>query len=144
MSYGNAYVASVAFGSRDEQTLKAFIEAEAYNGPSIIIAYSHCIAQGINMATSLDNQKAAVDSGHWILYRYNPERLLEGKNPLILDSKKPKIPVAQFLNMENRFRMLQKSHKALAAEYYTAIQKEVDARWAHYEYLAARSFDELK
>ncbi len=140
MSYGNAYVASVAFGSRDDQTLKAFLEAEAYNGPSIIIAYSHCIAHGINMSTGLDNQKAAVDSGHWILYRYNPERLLEGKNPLILDSKKPKIPVAQFLDMENRFRMLKKSHPALAAEYYTAIQKEVDARWAHYEYLAARTF----
>jgi pyruvate-ferredoxin/flavodoxin oxidoreductase len=144
MSYGNAYVASVAFGARDEQTLKAFLEAEAYNGPSIIIAYSHCIAHGINMSTALENQKAAVDSGHWILYRYNPERLKEGKNPLILDSKKPKIPIAQFLNMENRFRMLKKSHPALAEEYFKAIQKEVDARWAHYEYLAARSFDELK
>ncbi len=144
MTYGNAYVASVAFGARDEQTLKAFIEAEAYNGPSIIIAYSHCIAHGINMSTALDNQKAAVDSGHWILYRYNPDRLLEGKNPLMLDSKKPKIPVAQFLDMENRFRMLKKSHPALAKEYYAAIQKEVDARWAHYEYLAARSFDEIR
>ncbi len=144
MSYGNAYVASVAFGARDEQTLKAFLEAEAYNGPSVIIAYSHCIAHGINMSTALDNQKAAVDSGHWILYRYNPDRLLEGKNPLILDSKKPKIPVAQFLNMENRFRMLKKSHPAMAAQYYAVIQKEVDARWAHYEYLAARSFDEVK
>ncbi|NTW56767.1 MAG: pyruvate:ferredoxin (flavodoxin) oxidoreductase [Chlorobiaceae bacterium] len=144
MSYGNAYVASVAFGARDEQTLKAFLEAEAYNGPSIIIAYSHCIAHGINMSNALENQKAAVDSGHWILYRYNPERLKEGKNPLILDSKKPKIPIAQFLNMENRFRMLKKSHPALAEEYFKAIQKEVDARWAHYEYLAARTFDELK
>ena len=139
MSYGTAYVASVALGARDEHTLKAFLEAEAYNGPSIILAYSHCIAHGINMSTALENQKAAVDSGHWILYRYNPERLLEGKNPLILDSKKPKIPVANFLNMENRFRMLKKSHPALADEYYTAIQKEVDARWSHYEYLAART-----
>ena len=139
MSYGTAYVASVALGARDEHTLKAFLEAEAYNGPSIILAYSHCIAHGINMSTALENQKAAVDSGHWILYRYNPERLLEGKNPLILDSKKPKIPVANFLNMENRFRMLKKSHPVLAAEYYAAIQKEVDARWAHYEYLAART-----
>ena len=144
MSYGNAYVASIAFGARDDQTLKAFIEAEAYNGPSIIIAYSHCIAHGIDMSTALENQKAAVDSGHWILYRYNPDRLKEGKNPLILDSKKPKIPVAQFLNMENRFRMLKKSHPALAEEYFATIQKEVDARWAHYEYLAARTFDELK
>ena len=139
MSYGTAYVASVALGARDEQTLKAFLEAEAYDGPSIIIAYSHCIAHGINMSTALENQKAAVDSGHWILYRYNPARLLEGKNPLILDSKKPKIPVANFLNMENRFRMLKKSHPALADEYYAAIQKEVDTRWAHYEYLAART-----
>ncbi len=144
MSYNNAYVASVALGARDDHTLKAFLEAEAYDGPSIIIAYSHCIAHGINMATALDNQKAAVDSGHWILYRYNPERLKEGKNPLLLDSKKPKIPVAQFLNMENRFRMLKKSHPALAEEYFAAIQKEVDARWAHYDYLAARTFDELK
>jgi pyruvate-ferredoxin/flavodoxin oxidoreductase len=144
MSYGNAYVASVAFGARDEQTLKAFLEAEAYDGPSIIIAYSHCIAHGINMATALENQKAAVDSGHWILYRYNPERVKEGKNPLILDSKKPKLPIAQFLNMENRFRMLKKSHPELAEDYFRAIQKEVDARWAHYEYLAARPFDELK
>jgi len=144
MSYGNAYVASVAFGARDEQTLRAFLEAEAYNGPSIIIAYSHCIAHGITMSTALDNQKAAVDSGHWILYRYNPERLKEGKNPLMLDSKKPRIPVAQFLDMENRFRMLKKSHPALAEEYYAAIQKEVDARWSHYEYLAARTFDEPK
>jgi pyruvate-ferredoxin/flavodoxin oxidoreductase len=144
MSYNNAYVASVALGSRDDQTLRAFIEAEAYDGPSIIIAYSHCIAHGINMETAFDNQKAAVDSGHWLLYRYNPDRLKEGKNPLILDSKKPKIPVTQFLNMENRFRMLKKSHPALAEEYFAAIQKEVDARWAHYEYLAARTFDELK
>ncbi|MEI6847928.1 MAG: pyruvate:ferredoxin (flavodoxin) oxidoreductase [Chlorobiaceae bacterium] len=143
MTYGNTYVASVALGARDEQTLKAFIEAEAYNGPSIIIAYSHCIAHGIDMSNGFENQKAAVDSGHWILYRYNPDLLKEGKNPLILDSKKPKIPVAQFLNMENRFRMLKKSHPALAEEYYAAIQKEVDARWAHYEYLAARTFDEL-
>ena len=140
MTYGNAYVASIALGARDEQTLKAFLEAEAYDGPSIIIAYSHCIAHGITMATGLDNQKAAVDSGHWLLYRYNPDRVKEGKNPLILDSKKPKIPVSQFLDMENRFRMLKKSHPALAAEYYAAIQQEVDARWAYYEYLAARPF----
>ena len=141
MTYGNAYVASVALGARDEQTLKAFLEAEAYDGPSIIIAYSHCIAHGINMSTGLDNQKAAVDSGHWMLYRFNPDRAKEGKNPLILDSKKPKIPVAQFLNMENRFRMLKKTHPNLAATYYESIQKEVDARWAYYEYLANRPFD---
>ena len=141
MTYGNAYVASVAMGARDEQTLRAFIEAEAYDGPSIIIAYSHCIAHGFDLASGLEHQKAAVDSGHWLLYRYNPERQKEGLNPLILDSKKPKIPVEQFLNMENRFRMLKKTHPVLAKQYYEAIQKEVDARWAYYDYLANRPFD---
>ncbi|MBO8092027.1 MAG: pyruvate:ferredoxin (flavodoxin) oxidoreductase [Prosthecochloris sp.] len=140
MSYGNAYVASVAMGARDEQTLKAFLEAEAYDGPSIIIAYSHCIAHGITMATGMEQQKLAVDSGHWLLYRYNPERMKEGKNPLVLDSRKPKIPVADFLNTENRFRMLKKSHPELAKQYFEDIQKEVDARYATYEYLAARKF----
>ena len=140
MSYGNAYVASVAMGARDEQTLKAFLEAEAFNGPSIIIAYSHCIAHGIDMAAGLDHQKAAVDSGHWLLYRYNPDRIKEGLNPLILDSKKPKIPVDQFLNMENRFRVLKKTHPELVKQYHAAIQQEVDARWAHYEHLASRKF----
>jgi len=141
MSYGNAYVASVAMGARDEQTLRAFLEAEAYDGPSIIIAYSHCIAHGFDLAAGLEHQKAAVDSGHWLLYRYNPERRKEGLNPLMLDSKKPKIPVEQFLNMENRFRMLKKTHPALARQYFEAIQKEVDARWAHYEHLANRSVE---
>ncbi len=141
MTYGNAYVASVAMGARDEQTLRAFIEAEAYDGPSIIIAYSHCIAHGFDLSSGLEHQKAAVDSGHWLLYRYNPERLKEGLNPLQLDSKKPKMPVEQFLNMENRFRMLKKTHPALAKQYFEAIQKEVDARWAHYEHLANRSVE---
>jgi pyruvate-ferredoxin/flavodoxin oxidoreductase len=141
MTYGNAYVASVAMGARDEQTLRAFLEAEAYDGPSIIIAYSHCIAHGFDLSSGLEHQKAAVDSGHWLLYRYNPERRKEGLNPLILDSKKPKIPVEQFLNMENRFRMLKKTHPLLAKQYFEAIQKEVDARWAHYEHLANRSVE---
>jgi pyruvate-ferredoxin/flavodoxin oxidoreductase len=140
MTYGSAYVASVAMGARDEQTLKAFLEAEAFNGPSIIIAYSHCIAHGFNLDAGLEHQKAAVDSGHWLLYRYNPDRLKEGLNPLSLDSKKPKIPVEQFLNMENRFRVLKKTHPELAASYYKDIQKEVDSRWAFYEYLANRPY----
>ena len=79
MSYGNIYVASVAMGAKDEHTLKAFLEAEAYDGPSLIIAYSHCIAHGINMTTAMSNQKAAVDSGQWLLYRYNPERTARGR-----------------------------------------------------------------
>jgi len=141
MSYGNAYVASVAFGARDEQTLKAFLEAEAFSGPSVIIAYSHCIAHGFDLSTGLEHQKAAVDSGHWLLYRYNPDRLKEGLNPLQLDSKKPKMPVAEFLNMENRFRMLKKTHPEQAKQYFEAIQHEVDARWAHYEHLASMSVE---
>ncbi|HHE08038.1 MAG TPA: pyruvate:ferredoxin (flavodoxin) oxidoreductase, partial [Chlorobaculum parvum] len=141
MSYGNAYVASVALGARDEQTLKAFLEAEAFNGPSVIIAYSHCIAHGFNLSSGLEHQKAAVDSGHWLLYRYNPDRLKEGLNPLQLDSKKPKMPVEQFLNMENRFRMLKKTHPDIAKQYFQAIQQEVEHRWAHYEHLANRSIE---
>ena len=94
MSYGNIYVASVAMGAKDEHTLKAFLEAEAYNGPSLIIAYSHCIAHGINMTTAMSNQKAAVDSGQWLLYRYNPERAAQGENPLTLDSRTPTRKVA--------------------------------------------------
>ena len=89
MSYGNVYVASVAMGAKDEHTLKAFLEAEAYDGPSIIIAYSHCIAHGIDMTTGLQNQKAAVDTGQWLLYRYHPDRTLHGENPLTLDSRTP-------------------------------------------------------
>ncbi len=87
MSYGNVYVASVAMGAKDEHTLKAFLEAEAYDGPSIIIAYSHCIAHGIDMTTGMQDQKAAVDSGQWLLYRYNPDRIAAGENPLMLDSR---------------------------------------------------------
>ncbi len=109
MSYGNIYVASVAMGAKDEHTLKAFLEAEAYDGPSLIIAYSHCIAHGINMTTAMSNQKAAVDSGQWLLYRYNPERAAQGENPLTLDSRTPTRKVQDFMLMETRFKMLTKS-----------------------------------
>jgi pyruvate-ferredoxin/flavodoxin oxidoreductase len=106
MTYGNVYVASIAMGARDEHTLRAFLEAEAYNGPSLIIAYSHCIAHGINMATAMQQHKAAVDSGRWLLYRYNPDRTQQGENPLILDSRSPKLSVEQYMYAENRFKML--------------------------------------
>ena len=141
MSYGNIYVAQVAMGGKDEQTLRAFLEAEAYDGPSIIIAYSHCIAHGIHMPTAMQNQKAAVDSGQWLLYRYNPELKTMGKNPLTLDSRKPKIPVSEFMRMENRFRMLEMSNPAVAKELFADAQKDVDERRAFYEYLASRPFD---
>ncbi|MBE2182231.1 MAG: pyruvate:ferredoxin (flavodoxin) oxidoreductase [Anaerolineae bacterium] len=140
MSYGNVYVARVAMGARDEQTLRAFIEAEAYDGPSLIIAYSHCIAHGIEMKTALKNQKAAVDTGQWLLYRYHPEREERGENPLMLDSRQPKLPLREYLQMENRFKMLELTKPDMAAVLFEQAQNDVNTRWALYEYLAARPF----
>ena len=141
MSYGSVYVAVVAMGAKDDQALKAFIEAEAYNGPSLIIAYSHCIAHGIDMGNPLQQQKMAVDSGQWILYRYNPDLAKEGKNPLLLDSKAPKIPVAQYMDSENRFRMLKKSKPEVAKELYQMAQDIANDRYKMYQYLADRKYD---
>jgi pyruvate-ferredoxin/flavodoxin oxidoreductase len=141
MTYGNVYVASVAMGARDEHTLKAFLEAEAYDGPSLIIAYSHCIAHGINMTTAMQNQKAAVDAGQWLLYRYHPERAAQGLNPLQLDSRAPKIPIEQFLYMENRFKTLTKSKPEEAMRLLEEARKDVETRWRMYEYLSARKQD---
>lgn len=138
MSYGNVYVATVAMGARDEQTLKAFVEAEAYDGPALIIAYSHCIAHGINMTTGMQNQKAAVQSGQWLLYRYNPDRVKQGENPLQLDSAAPRIPVEQYLSRENRFKMLMASRPNEAKVFFTQAQGDVDARWARYQRMSAR------
>jgi pyruvate-ferredoxin/flavodoxin oxidoreductase len=138
MSYGNVYVASVALGARDEHTLKAFLEAEAYDGPSLIIAYSHCIAHGINMTTAMSNQKALIESGRWLLYRHNPELRKQGKNPLQLDMRQPKQSPEQSMYQENRFKMLAKSKPELAKNLLQQAQAEVNARWQLYEYLAAR------
>jgi pyruvate-ferredoxin/flavodoxin oxidoreductase len=140
MTYGNVYVARVAMGAKDEHTLKAFLEAEAYDGPSLIIAYSHCIAHGIDMVLGLESQKAAVDSGQWPLYRYNPELSHQGQNPFILDSRAPKMPVERYLYMENRFKMLTKSSPDVAKELLKLAQEDVDTRWAYYDYLASRPF----
>jgi len=138
MSYGTVYVASVAMGAKDEHTLKAFLEAEAYDGPSIIIAYSHCIAHGINMTTGMANQKAAVDSGQWLLYRYNPERAARGENPLLLDSRTPTRRVQDFMLMETRFKMLTKSKPEDAKKLWQDAQQDVEARFRLYEYLSKR------
>jgi pyruvate-ferredoxin/flavodoxin oxidoreductase len=140
MTYGNIYVASVAMGARDEHTLKAFLEAESYEGPSLIIAYSHCIAHGINMTTAMQNQKAAVQSGQWLLYRYDPRRAGHGENPLQLDAPPPRLKVATYLNMENRFRMLAKSRPEEAQRCFERAQLDVLTRRKFYEYLAARPF----
>jgi pyruvate-ferredoxin/flavodoxin oxidoreductase len=142
MTYGNVYVASVAMGAKDEQTLKTFLEAEAYNGPSLIIAYSHCIAHGINMSTAMQNQKAAVDSGRWLLYRYHPDRIKQGKNPLQLDSRTPRIPIENSMYMENRFQMLTKINPETAKELLKEAQVDVNNRWQMYQYLATRKLQE--
>jgi pyruvate-ferredoxin/flavodoxin oxidoreductase len=138
MTYGNVYVASVAMGARDEHTLKAFIEAEAYEGPSLIIAYSHCIAHGINMTTAMTHQKALVESGRWLLYRYNPELKEMGQNPLQVDSRSPKKGVETSMYAENRFKMLTKTKPKDAKRLLKEAQGDVDTRWAMYEYLANR------
>jgi len=138
MSYGNVYVASVAMGAKDEQTLKAFVEAEAYPGPSIIIAYSHCIAHGINMTAGMRQQKAIVDCGQWLLYRYDPQRSARGENPLQLDSQAAKAKVQDFLLSENRFKMLTKSKPEDAKRYFEQAQQDVQARWQLFSHLASR------
>ncbi|MFE4107582.1 pyruvate:ferredoxin (flavodoxin) oxidoreductase [Almyronema epifaneia] len=138
MTYGNIYIASVAMGAKDEHTLRAFLEAEAYNGPSLIIAYSHCIAHGINMQTAMTHQKALVDSGRWLLYRYNPELAQAGENPLQLDMRSPKHPIRDSMYQENRFKLLTKTRPAAAKQLLTEAQQDVSTRWQMYEYLAAR------
>jgi len=109
MTYGNVYVARVALGANPAQTIKAFLEAEMYDGPSIIIAYTHCIAHGINMTNGLDEQKNAVASGDWLLMRFNPELLEQNKNPLQIDSKPPSISLEDYIYNENRFKSLKVS-----------------------------------
>ena len=141
MTYGNIYVASVALGARDEHTLKAFLEAEAYEGPSLIIAYSHCIAHGIDMGTAMSNQKALVESGRWLLYRYNPDLVKQGKNPLQLDMREPKNSPEESMYKENRFKMLKKSKPEIAEQLMKEAGVEVNQRWKMYEYLAARKVD---
>ena len=138
MSYGYVYVARVALGANDAHTLKVFREAEAYPGPSLIIAYSHCIAHGIEMNTGLNQQKLAVQAGVWPLYRYNPQLSSEGKNPLQLDSKAPSIPVSEYAYNETRFRMLLNRDEERAQHLMESSQKRVDEQWKQLQYLAER------
>ena len=140
MAYGHVYVAQVAFGAKDSQTVRAFTEAESYPGTSIIIAYSHCIAHGYNMADALDHQQMAVDTGLWPLYRFDPRRAAMGENPLKLDSKAPKIAFDQFAYSETRFRMLQKTDPERAKKLMIEAQRAVTARFDIYQQLASLSF----
>jgi len=134
MSYGNVYVGSICLGANDAHTVKVLNEAEAYNGTSIIIAYAHCINHGISMEKGLNNQKAAVDSGHWMLYRYNPLLSEQGKNPFTLDSKAPKIQEKEFAYMETRFKSLAKSQPEAAEALMKLAQEDVDNRWTFYQH----------
>jgi pyruvate-ferredoxin/flavodoxin oxidoreductase len=136
ISYGNIYVARVAFGANDAQTVRAFLEAEAYDGPSLILAYSHCIAHGYDLKYGLEQQQAAVDSGYWPLYRYHPERVAQGLNPFQLDSKPPKIELEKYAYREGRYRMLTQSHPERAAKLLVLAQADVETRWRTYAQLA--------
>jgi pyruvate-ferredoxin/flavodoxin oxidoreductase len=138
MSYGNVYVAKVAMGANDAHTVRAFLEAEAYEGPSFIIAYSHCIAHGIAMENGMRNQKAAVDSGHWPLFRYNPDLAAEGKNPFKLDSKGIKISFKDYAYLETRYKMLAKTHPHEAEQLMKEAQQDVTQRYQMYEEMASK------
>jgi len=134
--YGNVYVAKVAMGANDAQTVRAFLEAEAYDGPSLIIAYSHCIAHGIDMAKGMTNQKLAVETGYFPLFRYNPLLAKEGKNPFKLDSKAPKMPLRDFTSLETRFNMLDKTYPERAKELMALAAEDIRRTWELYEQFA--------
>ena len=128
-TYGNVYVAHVAMGANPAQTAKAIAEAEAYDGPSLIIAYSHCINHGINMANGLEQQKKAVACGHWPLYRYNPELEEAGKNPLTIDSKEPTLGFGDYILSENRYKMLKRINPSEADGLIAQAEKDAMKAW---------------
>src|SRR5262252_4268947 len=141
INYGRAYVAHVALGGNDNQTMKAFMEAEAYDGPSLIIAYSHCIAHGYDMVYGIEQQKNAVQSGHWPLFRYNPALAKEGKNPFQLDSRAPSIPLEKYIYNETRYTMLVNSNPEEAKKLLGEAQENVNERWKLYQHMASMSFE---
>ncbi|MBU0509699.1 pyruvate:ferredoxin (flavodoxin) oxidoreductase [bacterium] len=140
INYGHVYTAQISMGYNDLQTVKAFLEAESYDGPSLIIAYSHCIAHGIDMSRGLDNQRMVVECGAWPLYRYDPRRAVQGLNPLQLDSKPPKIKVSDWAYSETRFKMLTKMLPDAAKHLMALAQEDTTARWRLYEQLAALDY----
>jgi pyruvate-ferredoxin/flavodoxin oxidoreductase len=140
MSYGYVYVARVAMGANDQQTLRAFLEAEAYDGPSLIIAYSPCITHGYDMARQLEQQKLAVQAGHWPLYRYDPRLAVDGKNPLIIESKEPSIPFSQYAYNETRYKMLTQMDEERAEKLMEEAQHDAKSRWTLYQQMAAMHY----
>lgn len=141
MSYGSVYVAKIAMGASDAQCVKAFLEAEAYNGPSLVIAYCHCIAHGINMSKGFQQQKMAVESGYWPLMRFNPDNIAKGEPPLKLDSKEPKVALKDYIYQENRYKMLTKSDPETAKQLLALAEKEVANRWNLYKQMAGICWD---
>jgi pyruvate-ferredoxin/flavodoxin oxidoreductase len=137
MSYGNVYVAQISMGAKDAQTIRAFLEAESYEGPSIIIAYSPCIAHGYDLAKGAEQSALAVESGYWPIYRYDPRLAEEGKNPLQLDSKGPKIPLEDYAYNETRYKMLKKSYPERAEKLMKLAQEDVNEQWKVYEQMAS-------
>jgi pyruvate-ferredoxin/flavodoxin oxidoreductase len=138
MAYGTVYVARIAFGANRLQTIRAFTEADEYEGPSLIIAYSHCINHGYDLRKGISQQKLAVESGAWPLFRYNPKLKAEGRNPLTLDSKEPTVDIADFMYNEIRFRALKQSGPERAAELLEVARRDARERYAFYKYLADR------
>jgi pyruvate-ferredoxin/flavodoxin oxidoreductase len=136
MAYENVYVAQVAFGAKDLQTVRAFLEAESYDGPSLIICYSPCIAHGVDLSNNLRQQDMAVNSGHWALFRYDPRKTAQGENPLHIDSKAPNIPYRDYVATETRFSVLNRTHPEAAERYLRLAQKHVETRFSLYEQLA--------
>jgi pyruvate-ferredoxin/flavodoxin oxidoreductase len=136
MTYGGIYVARVALGANDMQTVKAFVEAESYDGPSLIVAYSHCIAHGIDMSKGLEEQKKAVACGYWPLFRWDPRLADEGKNPLQLDSKGATMPFKDYAYGENRYRSLTLTNPKEAEELLKLAEKDVRNRLTLYQQLA--------
>ncbi|MBK6792242.1 MAG: pyruvate:ferredoxin (flavodoxin) oxidoreductase [Anaerolineales bacterium] len=141
MSYGYVYVAKVAMGANDQQTLKALLEAEAYDGPSLVIAYSPCIAHGYDMARSLDQTKLAVQSGHWPMFRYDPRLALNGQNPLVMESKEPSIPFTQYAYNETRYKMLTQMNEERAEELMKEAQHDAKSRWTLYQQMASMHYE---
>ena len=138
IAYGNVYVARVAMGADPQQTLRALREAEAYDGPSLVIAYSHCIAHGIEMRDGLDQQHRAVASGYWPLVRYDPVARASGENPFLLDSLRPRIPLADYTDRELRYRALANLDPAEAERLHGLAEQAVAQRWEVYEEMATR------
>jgi pyruvate-ferredoxin/flavodoxin oxidoreductase len=141
MSYGHVYVAQIAMGANDQQTLRALAEAESYDGPALVIAYSHCIAHGIDMAKGMTQQKLAVESGHWPMYRFDPRLAAKGENPLQLDSSAPRVLLREYIYNENRYRMLLQSDPEEAARLLERAQAHVVKKWKALARAAGRPED---